>query len=111
MADRIKIEIEGRMVPILLRLSQEQGRDPDEVIEEALSLYFRGLGMELGSDIGRPIRPIHVDPPEDPGRFDSLEELFEHVDKRRREAGVEPLSEEEAIRLAVEEQHAWRRER
>ena len=27
------------------------------------------------------------------------------------ELGVAPLSEDEAMRLAVEEQHAWRRER
>ena len=93
MADRIKIEVKGRLVPILLRLSKELGRDPDEVIEEALSLYFRSLGTELGPDIGKDIRETYVGPPGDPGRFGSLEELFEHVDKRRREAGVEPLSE------------------
>ena len=111
MADRLNIEIGGRLVSMLLRLSREQGRDPDEVIEEALSLYFRNLGVEPGPDIGRPIREIYADPPEDPRRFGSLEELFEHADRRRRAAGVEPLSEEEAMRIAVEEQHAWRRER
>ena len=40
----------------------------------------------------------------------SLEQLLEGVDRRQRERGVEPLSEEEATRLAVEEQHSLRRE-
>jgi hypothetical protein len=33
------------------------------------------------------------------------------VDRGQKERGVEPLSKEEAMRLAVEEQHTWRRER
>ena len=41
----------------------------------------------------------------------SFEDLFERVERGRRERGVEPLSEEEAMRLANEELHAWRRER
>ncbi len=41
----------------------------------------------------------------------SLAKLFEDIDQGQRERGVAPLSESEAMRLAVEEQHAWRRER
>jgi hypothetical protein len=41
----------------------------------------------------------------------SLSELFERIERGQRERGVEPLSDEEAMKLAVEEQHAWRRER
>ncbi len=36
--------------------------------------------------------------------------MLDHVDAWQRERGVEPLSDEEAMRLAVEEQHASRRE-
>ena len=38
-------------------------------------------------------------------------ELFEGIGQGQRERGVVPLSEDEAMRLAVEEQRAWRRER
>ncbi|MGH3106528.1 MAG: hypothetical protein ACRDM3_04935 [Rubrobacteraceae bacterium] len=41
----------------------------------------------------------------------SLAELFEGIDQGQRERSVAPLSEAEAMRLAVEEQHAWKRER
>jgi hypothetical protein len=41
----------------------------------------------------------------------SLGEFFEGLERRRREGGVEPLSEEEAVSLANEELHAMRRER
>jgi hypothetical protein len=40
-----------------------------------------------------------------------LAELFERMDWGRKERGIEPLSEEEAMRLANEELHAMRRER
>ncbi len=40
-----------------------------------------------------------------------LKEVFDSIDRYRRERGVEPLSEEKAMRLGAEEQHAWRRER
>lgn len=44
-------------------------------------------------------------------RSGSLEEFFERLEQRRRDDGVEPLSEDEAARLATEELHAMRRER
>jgi chromatin segregation and condensation protein Rec8/ScpA/Scc1 (kleisin family) len=42
---------------------------------------------------------------------DSLLTLLKHIDQKQREKGVEPLSEEEAMRLANEELHAMRRDR
>jgi hypothetical protein len=39
----------------------------------------------------------------------SFEEILDGVADWRREHGVEPLSEDEAMRLAVEAQHAYRR--
>ena len=44
-----------------------------------------------------------------PGASRSLAE-FEGIDQGQRERSVVPLSEGEAMRLVVEEQHAWRRE-
>jgi hypothetical protein len=46
-----------------------------------------------------------------PRRSDSLGAFLENLERRRREEGVEPLSEEEAMSLANEELHAMRRER
>lgn len=64
---------------------REQGRPERELLDEAVKSYL-----------------------ERPG---SLAKLFEDIDRRQRERSVAPLSEDEAMRLAVEEQHAWRRER
>jgi hypothetical protein len=41
---------------------------------------------------------------------ETLQELFERIDHEQREGGVEPLSEEEAMRIANEELHAMRQE-
>ena len=46
-----------------------------------------------------------------PRRSNSLGEFFEGLERRRRERGVEPLSEEETLSLANEELHAMRQER
>jgi hypothetical protein len=47
----------------------------------------------------------------DKERDQSIVALFARIDRERRERGVKPLSEEEAMRLANEELHAMRRER
>jgi hypothetical protein len=69
----------------LRRRAREQGRPERELPDEAVKSYL-----------------------ERPG---SLGELFEGIDQGQRGRDVAPLSEDEAMRLAVEEQHAWRRER
>jgi predicted DNA-binding protein len=85
MADRQQTEINTVLLEQLRRRANELGRTEAEVLEEAVRRYL-----------------------ERPG---TLAELFERVNRGQEERGVEPLSEEEAMRLAVEEQHAWRRER
>jgi len=85
MADKARTEISAELLEELRRRASEQGRPESELLDEAVRRYL-----------------------ERPG---SLAELFERLDRGRRERGVEPPSEEEAMRLAVEEQHAWRRER
>lgn len=78
-------EISPELLEELRRRAREQGRPERELLDEAVRSYL-----------------------ERPG---SLAELFEGIDQEQRERGVAPLSEGEAMRLAVEEQHAWRRER
>ena len=46
-----------------------------------------------------------------PRKAASLDKFFVNLERRRRNDGVEPLSEEEATRLATDEPHAMRRER
>lgn len=81
----MQVEISPELLEELRRRAHEQGRPERELLEEAIKSYL-----------------------ERPG---SLAELFEGIDQGQRERGVAPLSEGEAIRLADEEQHAWRRER
>lgn len=85
MVEKQSTQISAELLEELRRRAQEQGRTETDVLEEAVKRYLE--------------RPR------------SLAELFERIDRGQRERGVEPLSEEEAMRLAVEEQHAWRRER
>jgi hypothetical protein len=114
MADRLNIEISGRLVPLLLQLARRQGRGPDEITEEAVWRYLKWVseGTEPGPGIGRELEEIYVDPPEEPARRpeDFLLGLFQQIDREQRERGVDPLSQEEAMRLADEELHAMRRE-
>jgi hypothetical protein len=81
----MQTEISPELLEELRRRAREQGRSERELLEEAVKSYL-----------------------ERPG---SLAELFEGIDQGQRERGVAPLSEAEAMRLAVEEQHARKRER
>ena len=66
------------------------------------------------ADIGRPVGEIFVPgSPTDPSTWEprTSSDLFALVERWQRAKGVEPLSDEEAMRLAVEEQHATRGER
>ena len=104
MADRLKIEIVGRLAPILLRLAREQGRDPNEITEEALKLYLRGLGIDTGPDLGEPVMDMYAGPPgEELHPRDPLPLLLGRMSSR--------FDLDEAMRVAVEEQHAFREER
>jgi len=85
MADKQRTEIDARLLEELRRRANELGRSETEVLEEAVRRYLDRPGTLAG--------------------------LFERVDGGQEERSVEPLSEEEAMRLAVEEQHVWRRER
>ena len=69
--------------------ASEQSRTEGELLEEIVRSYLI-LAPRHSSSLGR---------------------LLEGLERHRREEGVEPLSEDEAISLANEELHAVRRER
>lgn len=85
----MQAEIDDRLLAEIRRLADERGRSERELLDEAVVSYLRDQVLW----------------PE------SLPEFFERTRRWREAEGVEALSEEEAMRLAVEEQHAWRRER
>ncbi len=81
-------------------------------METAVLFYIQSLRMlsdSLQSEpgIGREIGRGYVRP----RSSENLEELFARAERWQQEHGVEPLSEEEAMKLANEELHAMRRER
>lgn len=85
MVEKQTTEMSAGLLERLRRRAAEQGRPEGELLDEAVRRYL--------------------------DRPRSLAELFERTDSGQRERGVEAPSEDEAMRLAVEEQHAWRRER
>jgi hypothetical protein len=89
MAEKQRTEIDAGLLEELRAKAREQSRTEGELLEE----------------IGRSYLVLA------PRQSNSLGELLEGLERRRREEGLEPLSEEEAISLANEELHAMRRER
>lgn len=87
MVEKHKTEINAQLLEELRRMAKEQGRPEGELLEEAVRRYLLS---------------------ERPG---TLVELFEGADRWQRERGLDPLSDEEAMKLADEELHAMRRER
>lgn len=88
--EKVETKISRDLMEAVEARASKEGRGSDEVVEDALRSYL--------------IR--HGD-----GSVRNLRKIFDSIDKYQRERGVEPLSEEEAMKLAVEEQRAWRRER
>ncbi len=89
MAEKQLTEIDAGLLEELRAIAHEQSRTEGELLEEIIRSY-----LVLA-----------------PRRSNTLGGFFEDLERRRREEGVEPLSEEEAISLAKEELHAMRRER
>lgn len=80
----MKTEIDDRLLRELRELASEQGRSEQELLDEAVLRYLRGRA--------------------------GLKQMLEDAAGWQKEHGVEPLSDEEAMRLADEELHAMRRE-
>lgn len=83
--ERTETKIDRSLVERARELARREGREESDVIEDALKRYFGEVGEE------------------------TFGEILDGVAAWQREHGVEPLSEEEAMKLAVEEQHASRR--
>ncbi len=84
--ERTETRIDRELVERARERARREGRDESELIEDALRRYL---------DRDR--------------RRASLSESLENARRRREAAGIPELSEEEAMRIAVEEQHAYRR--
>jgi metal-responsive CopG/Arc/MetJ family transcriptional regulator len=84
--ERTETRIDRRLVERARSRARREGRDESELIEDALRRYLDEAGD----------RP-------------SITESLERARRRREASGIPELSEEEAMRIAVEEQHAYRR--
>jgi hypothetical protein len=122
MAERQRTEIDAGLLARVRAVAEAQGRPESDVLEEAVVGYLSFLYArsefvsrpERGSaHIGKPFEEIYAEPPSDPStwRPRSSTELFALVDRWQREKETGPLSDDEAMKLAVEEQHAMRSER
>jgi len=83
---RTETRIDRELVERARERARREGRDESELIEDALRSY-------LDRD----------------DRRASISESLESARRRREASGIPELSEEEAMRIAVEEQHAYRR--
>lgn len=88
--ERVQTQISRELLEEVRKRATREGRQDSEIIEEAVRGYLLGRRE---------------------GRSKELPEIFEEIDCYQQRQGVEPLSEEEAMKMAVEEQHAWREER
>ena len=86
--ERTETKIDRVLVERAREQARREGREESELIEEALRRYLR----EAGED-------------RQPGLSASLDSAQERCERE----DIPELSEEEAMRIAVEEQHAYRR--
>lgn len=86
---RVETRVDRELLDAVRMIATEEGRGESNVIEEALRRY---LAASSRSRVG-----------------ESFGDIFARVEEWQRRRGVEPLSDEEAMKLAVEEQHAPRR--
>lgn len=84
---RTETKIDPRLLEDLRVLAAEQGREKYEVVDAAARFYLEHLHAPRVS----------------------LSETLDRARERRERSGIPELSEDEAMKLAVEEQHAWRR--
>lgn len=101
----MQVEISARLLQLISNIARQQGRAEEEVLEEAVVRYLRELGVEE-ADIGREIGEIYVERFEGPYRSaDPFLALLSRMRSRFE------LDSDEAMQIAVREQHAARQER
>ena len=110
MSERQRTEIDAGLLRAVRELAEKQGRPEGAVIEEAVASYLaqRYPGTAWAriahDNFGVDIAAIRVEPSEDPER-PPLPYFLDRMSRRF------DLEENEAMRAAVEEQHAFRAER
>lgn len=100
----MQTEIDGKLLDEVRRIAEEQNRSEREVMEDALRYFLTSRALFERTTSRR-------EDDSERWRVGTMKEFFAEVGRWQRERGIEPLSDEEAMRLAVEEQHAMRRER
>ncbi len=104
----MQIEISARLLQLINSIARQQGRAEEEVLGEAVVRYLREMGVEDADNIGREIGEIYVEPPIE-GPFRSRGAPFlELLSRMRSRFDLDP---DEAMQIAVREQHAARQER
>lgn len=84
--ERTETRINRELMERARERARREGLSESELIEDALRRYLDGKDRRA-----------------------SLSGSLENARRRRKASGVPELSEEEAMRIAVEEQHAYRR--
>jgi hypothetical protein len=105
----VQVEISGRLLRLIRTLAEAQGRGEDEILEEAVMRYLRelgirGLDIEDKPGVDRGLGDIYVGRTGERSHAPFLS-LITRMSSRF------DLGEDEAMRIAVEEQQAFRRER
>lgn len=110
MADRQRTEINAELLRVVRLEAERQGRPEAAVLEEAVVAYlsarYPGTSWEeIASEaLGANVAEVHIGPSRDRPRG-PLPALLNRMSSRF------DLDEDEAMRMAVEEQHAFREER
>lgn len=110
MAERQRTEIDARLLEAVRELANRQGRPEGAVIEEAVASYLaqRYPGTDWAriahDTFGVDIVAIRAEPSKDSERS-PLPSLLDRMSRRF------DLDEDEAMRIAVQEQHPHREER
>lgn len=102
----MQVEISARLLQVIRPLAEAQGRGESEVLEEAVVRYLQELGIEREANIGKETDREYTEPLEDPYR--PRDPFLVLLDRMRSRFELDP---DEALQIAVEEQHAARRER
>jgi hypothetical protein len=105
------VQISPRIANLLRDIASAQGRSEEEVLDDALVFYLDYLGRSREVESGEaPFGPSMAE------TYRAVRGWMEDAERRRfvslldRISSRFDLDEDEAMRIAVEEQHAFRRE-
>lgn len=86
---RTQTKVDRVLLDAVRRIASEEGRGESDIIEEALRRYLAESSSLRDGE--------------------TFEDIFARVEQWQRDQGIEPLSDDEAMELAIEELHAHRR--